>query len=168
VKKTLDRRTVSTDFALQWHRLGSFSDVRFCSRGTGFVATYAGQPARGLVLVRSSDFWHYRLHLTRFPLDLIVCYRHDTVLPVTVVEIETGKHYKPHDYPHQFTSYEDAYKARSQAGRLTIVGGLLCGVQRAYDLVATLPESTRRKYEHSAHAFQKRRRGRQLTSVQTC
>ncbi len=168
VNKTLDRKTVFSDFALQWHRLGSFSDVRFYPRGTGFLATYAGQQTvRGMVLVRSSEFWHYRLHLARFPLDLIVCYRHDTVLPVTVVEIETGKHYTPHEYPHQFTSYEDAYKARSQTGRLTIVGGLLCGVQRAYDLVATLPESTRRKYENSAHAFQKRRRGRQLTSAQT-
>ena len=167
MKKTLDRRTVLSDFALQWHRLGSFSAVQFAPHGTGFLATYAGQMARGMALVRSSDFWHYRLHLARFSLDLIVCYRHDTVLPVTVVEIETGKHYQPHEYPHQFTSFEDAYQARSQTGRLTIVGGLLCGVQRAYDLVAVLPESTRRKYENSAHAFQKRRRGRQLTYAQT-
>ncbi len=167
VKKTLDRQTVYTDFVLQWQRLGSFSAVQFAPRGTGFVATYAGQTARGLVLARSSDFWQYRLHLARSPLDLVVCYRHDTVLPITVVEIETGKHYTPHEYPNQFTSYEDAYQARTQAGRLTIVGGLLCGVQRAYDLVAALPESTRRKYENSAHDFQKRRRGRQLTSALT-
>ena len=167
VKKSLDRMTVLTVFALQWHRLGSFSSVQLSPRGSSFVATYAGQLARGMALVRSSDFWQYRLHLARVPLDLVVCYRHDTVLPVTVVEIETGKHYTPHEYPHQFTSYEDAYKARSRAGRLTIVGGLICGVQRAYDLVAALPESTRRKYENSAHDFQKRRRGRQLAPAQT-
>ena len=167
MKKSLDRKTVSIDFALQWQRLGSFSAVQLAPRGTGFVATYAGQTARGLVLARSSDFWQYRLHLARSPIEMVVCYRHDTILPVTVVEIETGNHYQPHEYPHQFTSYEDAYQARTRAGRLTIVGGLLCGVQRAYDLVADLPESTRRKYENSAHDFQKRRRGRQLASTQT-
>ncbi len=165
VKKTLDRKTVYTDFALQWPRLGRFSSVQLAPRGTGFVATYASQTTRGLCLARSSDFWHYRLHLARSPLDLVVCYRHDTILPITVVEIETGKHYTPHEYPNQFTSYEEAYQARTQAGRLTIVGGLLCGVQRAYDLVAALPESTRRKYENSAHDFQKRRPGRQLAST---
>jgi hypothetical protein len=167
VKKSLDRATVLSDFALQWSRLGQFSHVQLAPRGSGFSANYAGQAARGIVLVRSSDFWEYRLHLARTPLDLVVCYRHDTLLPVTVVELETGKHYRPHDYPHQFTSFEQAYQSRSRVGRLIIVGGLLCGVQRAYDLLDALrqagKESTRRTYENSAHAYQKRRRGRQLS-----
>ncbi|HEV2582821.1 MAG TPA: hypothetical protein VGT44_18325, partial [Ktedonobacteraceae bacterium] len=100
--------------------------------------------------------------LARSAVEVLVCYRHDSVLPIPVVELESGNTDRPHEFPHVFTSYEEAYHSRSKTGRLTIVGGLLCGVQRAYDLLETLPESTRRKYETSAHQYQKRRRGRQL------
>ena len=171
MQKSLDRATVATDFALHWRRIVGLASVTFASRGSSFSCTYQGSQARGIVLVRSSDFWGYRLHLARSPgqspLDLVVCYRHDTVLPTAVIELEMGNQYQPHEFPRQFSSYEQAYKSRSRAGRLTIVGGLLCGVQAAYDLLAALrqahKESTARTYETSAHAYQKRRRGRQVS-----
>lgn len=172
MQKSLDRAIVARDFALQWRRIVGLASVTFASRGSAFTCAYKGSAAHGIVLVRSSDFWEYRLHLPgkqSAPPTLVVCYRHDTVVPVPVIELETGHQYKAHEFPRQFTSFEEAHQARTRAGRLTIVGGLLCGMQAAYDLLAALradeKESTARKYESGAHRYQKRRPGRQVATV---
>lgn len=172
MQKSLDRATVARDFALQWRRIVGLAQVMFASRGYAFSCAYKGSAACGIVLVRSSDFWEYRLHLPgkhNAPPTLVISYRHDTVLPVPVIELETGQQYKAHEFPRQFTSFEDAYASKSRAGRLTVVGGLLCGMQAAYDLLAALradeKESTARKYESNAHLYQKRRPGRQVATV---
>ena len=172
MQKSLDRATVANDFALQWKRIVGLAAVTFAARGSAFSATYTGSAARGIVLVRSSDFWEYRLHLpgkAGAPPTLVVCYRHDTVLPCPVIELETGHQYKAHEFPRQFTSFEDACTSKTRAGRLVIVGGLLCGMQAAYDLLAALrqaeKESTARKYETGAHQYQKRRPGRQVATI---
>lgn len=171
MQKSLNRRTVAADFALQWRRIVGLASVTFASRGSAFSCAYKGNAARGIVLVRSSDFWEYRLHLAgeRAAPDLIVCFRHDTVLPAPVIELESGRQYRMHEFPRQFASFEDAYTSKSRAGRLVIVGALLCGMQAAYDLLAALrqagKESTARKYETNAHDYQRRRPGRQVTTI---
>lgn len=170
MQKSLDRATIARDFALQWRRIVGLSSVSFASRGSAFTCAYKGSAARGIVLVRSSDFWEYRLHLAHSGApQLVVCYRHDTCLPCPVIELETGHQYKAHEFPRQFNSFEEAYASRTRAGRLVIVGGLLCGMQAAYDLLAQLrqdeKESTARKYETGAHEYQKRRPGRQVATI---
>jgi|SRR5579859_1578574 len=170
MQKSLNRSTVAADFALQWKRIVGLTGVMFASRGSAFTCGYRGSAARGIVLVRSSDFWEYRLHLARAGApDLIVCFRHDTCLPCPVIELESGHQYRTHEFPRQFGSFEDAYTSKSRAGRLTIVGGLLCGMQAAYDLLAQLrageKESTARKYEAGMHDYQRRRPGRQVATV---
>jgi len=170
MQKSLTRSTVAADFALQWPRIVGLTSVMFASRGSAFTCGYRGSAARGIVLVRSSDFWEYRLHLARAGAPgIVVCYRHDTCLPVPVIELESGHQYRTHEYPRQFSSFEDAYTSRTRAGRLTIVGGLLCGMQAAYDLLAQLrqggKESSARKYENGAHEYQKRRPGRQVATI---
>ena len=170
MQKSLTRSTVAADFALQWKRIVGLAQVTFASRGSAFSCAYKGSAARGIVLVRSSDFWEYRLHLAQAGApSLVVCYRHDTCLPVPIIELESGHQYKMHEFPRQFNSFEDAYQSRTRAGRLVIVGGLLCGMQAAYDLLAQLrqddKESTARKYETNAHHYQKRRPGRQVATI---
>src|SRR5579859_7555240 len=63
MQKSLDRAIVARDFALQWRRIVGLASVTFASRGSAFSCAYKGSAAHGIVLVRSSDFWEYRLHL---------------------------------------------------------------------------------------------------------
>jgi len=117
---------------------------------------------RGVALVRSSDYWEYRLHLQRGAIDLVVCYRHDSVVPVHVLALEDGRAYEPEDLPGKYTTLDAVKAEHSRYAAKVLVGALLCGKKAAHDLLLAMPESTRRKYEAKMHHYQRRQRGRPL------
>ena len=124
-----------------------------------FVLTISGRHCRALILVRSSEYWTRRVHLAlqqrRVTLDLLVVWEHDSCVPAQVLALKTGVLHDVYAVAVPITS-RNRYTAR------LILGQLLCGVQSAYDLLATLPRSTQYRYLSHVAALSKRRRGRPL------
>src|SRR5579863_3682362 len=59
-----------------------------------FSLVLRGRAYRSLFLVRSSDYWEKRVHKTvektgQAP-DLLICWEHDSCLPVDVLALRTG------------------------------------------------------------------------------
>jgi hypothetical protein len=170
MQKTLSRDTVYLHFLVQAAHYRAIKDIQPTGRGYAFSALLNGKPVVGVVLVRSSDFWEYRLHLEdkgnkrqhRPPVGLVVCYRHDSVLPVHVFALEDGRDYDREDLPAKYADFAKVRAEHSRHSAKVFLGGLLCGNKSAHDLLQDMDESTRRKYEARMHSYQRRPPGRPL------
>jgi hypothetical protein len=83
--------------------------------------------------------------------------RHDTVLAQNVLELRTGRHYKPYEEPLQ-----KPLARNSRYASLIVVGQLLAGDDSAWQRLKDYPESTRYRYLASVKQFSKRRQGKPL------
>ena len=160
MQKDLQRDTVFQHFLLQQVHFASIQQVKPLPRGFSFTCTFQGKQVHGVVLVQSSDYWQYRLHLARTPIGLVVCHRHDSLLPVNVLSLEDGREYAPEDLPKKYETLDAVKTEHSRHAAKVLIGALLCGVAAAHDMLLAMPESTRRKYEAKMHRYQRRMRGR--------
>lgn len=164
MQKTLDRATVYQHFLLQAVSYRAIKDIRPTGRGYAFSALLHGKRLNGVVLVKSSDFWERRIHLSAgyASLGLVACFKHDTVLPVAVFSLEDGHNYAPKELPNKYTDMTAVRAERSRHAALVFLGALLCGVGSAHKILKGMEESTRRKYEARMHSYQRRQAGRPL------
>ncbi|HVB20388.1 MAG TPA: hypothetical protein VNG51_00395 [Ktedonobacteraceae bacterium] len=164
MQKTLARDTVLNHFISQLPHFRHIKKVELGEHGNAFSALLNGkrQPVQGVVLVRSSDYWEYRLHMQRSSVGLVVCYRHDSVVPVHVLALEDGRDYECEDLPGKYASLDVVRAERSRHAAKVFLGALLCGKKAAHDLLLNMDESTRRKYEARMHRYQRRQPGRPL------
>ncbi len=162
MQKKLDRQTVFKHFIVQLVHFRHLKEVVLTGHGYAFSALLNSKTVQGVVLVQSSDFWEYRLHLEQSALELVVCYRHDSVVPVHVLALEDGRDYAPEDLPGKYTTLDVVKAEHSRHAAKVLVGALLCGKKAAHDLLLGMPTSTRRKYEAKMHAYQRRQAGRPL------
>lgn len=162
--RSLTRETVLHHFLLQQSHFSSVASVRFATRGLALALDYQGRHLRAVVLVKSSDYWEYRLHLASNRPGLIVCHRHDSLVPLPVLSLEDGREYQAEDLPKKYEQLAQARDEHSRHAAKVLLGALLCGVKEAHDLLLAMPESTRRKYELKMHTYQRRQRGRPLAS----
>lgn len=110
-----------------------------------------------LCLVKSSDYWQHRLHLTAPEVSLVVCMRHDTVLPLDCLELRTGHHYTAFQEPQQKPA-----RRNNRHAALIFLGQLLSGDDSAWQRLNEFPESTKYRYLSSVKRYSKRRQGRPL------
>ena len=116
-----------------------------------------GREHYAVCLVNSSDYWRHRLHLAASHVSLVVCMRHDTVLAVDVLELRTGRHYRPLEEPvHKPAARNNRYAA------LIVLGQLLAGDDSAWQRLHSYPESTRYRYLASVKRYSTRRQGKPL------
>lgn len=165
MQKTLARDLVLHHFFVQQPHFEHIKQVALTGRGLAFSALLNNKPVRGVALVQSSDFWKYRLHLStkRQPTPgLLVCYRHDSVVPVYVQALEDGRLYDPEDLPGKYTTIDEVAAQHSASAAKVLLGALLCGKKAAHDILLAMPGSTRRKYEAKMHHYQRRGRGRPI------
>lgn len=116
-----------------------------------------GREHYAVCLVKSSDYWNHRLHLTAPGVSLVVCMRHETVLAQDVLELSTGRHYRPGEEP----LHKPAVRNSRIAAQI-ILGQLLAGDDSAWQRLKTYPESTRYRYLSSVKHYNKRRPGKPL------
>ena len=162
--RRLTRETVLHHFLLQQSHFSSVASVRFSARGTALIVEYQGKQIPAIVLVRSSDYWEHRLHLTPNLCGLLIVHRHDSLVPLPVLSLEDGHEYAAEDLPKKYEKLSAARDEHSRHAAKVMLGALLCGVKEAHDLLLSMPESTRRKYELKMHTYQRRQRGRPLAS----
>jgi hypothetical protein len=116
-----------------------------------------GHDYYAVCLVKSSDYWYHRLHLTAPGVSLVVCMRHDTVLAIDTLELRSGRHYKPYEEPLQKPATRN-----NRYASLIVVGQLLAGDDRAWQRLKDYPDSTRYRYLASVKHYSKRRSGKPL------
>lgn len=116
-----------------------------------------GHSYYAVCLVKSSDYWYHRLQLSAPSVSLVVCMHHDTVLAVDVLELSTGRHYRPYEEPLQKPA-----KRNNRHAALIVLGQLLAGDDGAWQKLKAYPESTRYRYLASIKRYSKQRQGRPL------
>lgn len=107
---------------------------------------------------RSSDYWTERVHLLDIDghINLVVCLKHDSCLPLRVLALDTGTLYGARNTPAWYTPE----KRTTWTGSAVFLGQLLSGVAEAYQALDTLPRSTRYRYLARVKSTLKGKRGR--------
>lgn len=116
---------------------------------------------RALILARSSDYWHQRVHLRRTGRpELVICYEHDTCLPCAVLALDEGWLYKACELPHWYTPA----KRVTKRGCMVFLGQLLSGDDAGFQQFndPSFPRTTRYRYLAKMRRFSHNRRGRPL------
>ena len=111
-----------------------------------------------VVLVHSFDYYALRYHLTPTPPTLILCYVHDTVVPIPVLSTKVGNFAKAYELPEEIEDVEAQRKSRT--GARVFIGMYISCMRRAQDLMKELPESTRYRYLQKVKWLSRRKRGR--------
>jgi hypothetical protein len=153
MQRPLDREGVATMLWQQADNL-DITDIQASASPYSFFVTRQGKQQYVLILVRSSEFWTKRVHLSPVRPSLLIVWNHDSCLPVDVISLKTGV-LSP-AYSNQ------SIQKRSRCTSNILLGMLMCGMQSAYDMLEQLPESSKFRYLARVKALTKRPRGRPL------
>lgn len=131
-------------------------------KGRAYNITKEGKRYNAVVLPTSFAFYEKRYHLAKKMPDLVICFRHDTVLPVPCLSMEYSCLANPCDIPHRIKNL-DQQRHRSKLGSRVVLGAYLCGTQEAQTVLANSHPTTRKRYVEKAKALGKRKRGRPVS-----
>jgi hypothetical protein len=134
--------------------------------GRAYSLVMGGRHYNAVVLPRSFDFYELRYHIAKLVPDLIICFVHDTVLPVTCLSLKAGRIALPYDLPAHIRNVE-AQRHRSKTGSQCLLGMYLCGLKTAQDIIhhRDFPKTTRKRYVQRAKELSKHRRGRPVNNI---
>lgn len=117
-----------------------------------------GEHYHAVVLVSSFEYYEYRYHLAKERPNLVVCYTHDTVLPMKCLSLRFSNLAEPYELPEQITDLEQ--QRWSRTGARVVLGAHMCGLQSARALMHDLPATTRKRYQARARQLSQRRTGK--------
>jgi hypothetical protein len=133
------------------------SNVRLL-RGRLYAVTMNEESYTAVVLPHSFAYYEKRYHISRTRPTLIVCYVHDTVVPIPVLSMRAGNFAKAYELP---TEIEDIETQRwSKTGTQVLLGMYISGVRLAQTIVKELPVSTLNRYLQKIKALGRRKKGR--------
>lgn len=141
----------------------SISDIQPIS-GRAYSLVMNGRRYNAVVVSNSFDFYQLRYHIARQVPDLVICFTHDTVIPVTCLSLKAGRIALPYELPAHITNVA-AQRHRSKIGSQCLLGMYLCGVRSAQTIVSKLPPRSRRRYIERARALGRRKLGRPVNSI---
>ena len=110
------------------------------------------------VLSSSRDYYDYRLHIHSPNVTMLIVGEHTTRVTVPVLALDEGYFYAPTEAPRWYTP--DAPRTLKDA--MVVVGGLLSGVDEAYQQLHEMKRSTRYRYLARMREYLSRKQGRQL------
>ncbi len=123
---------------------------------------FAGQTEERLAWLceRSSEYHQHRVSVldVNHIVALVICRKHDSVLPVPVIDLAAHQRCDAFQLPHW---YEPEMRA-TRRGSSVFLGQLICGIKSAYEQLATFPPSTQRRYRAKVKAQARGRRGRPI------
>ena len=111
-----------------------------------------------VVLVHSFEYYEKRYHVAKQKPTLIVCYVHDTVVPVPVLSMRAGNYAKAYELPEEIENVET--QRGSKLGSQVLLGMYISGVRLAQTIMKELPVSTRNRYLQKVEDLGRRKRGR--------
>ncbi len=127
-------------------------------RGHLYTVAMGEETYTMVVLLSSFQFYEKRYHIAQRVPSLVVCFDHDTVVPVTVLSLRAGNLAKPYELPEGVTDV--AAQRFSKRGSRCLLGMYLSGVRTAQVIVNGLPPTTRKRYLEKVKALGKRKKGK--------
>ncbi|GER87592.1 hypothetical protein KDW_17540 [Dictyobacter vulcani] len=132
-------------------------------KGRVYSLVMDGEHYKGAVLLNSFQFYEKRYHVAKDVPSLVICYEHNTVLPVAVLSLRAGNFAKPYELPAEISDVE--VQRFTKTGSQVLLGMYICGVKSAQTLINThLPYTTRQRYLARAKALGKRKRGKPVSN----
>lgn len=116
-----------------------------------------------MTLASSFDFYEYRMNL-RGGIELVVCQRHNSTLPVWCLELETAMLYKPGTSPDGQRPAGPERKRRTQDEQRVFISQLIVGVDVAYEELQAMAPRTRQRYLDLRQKYLKPKVGRPWVS----
>ena len=124
------------------------------------------QQFTSVLLVRSSQWYHYRLNVfgQASGVEMIVCGKHDSCVPVHVWSVEEARSYEPLETATPLSSLADPAVRSCKYGSLLLIAALLSGKQEARDILGAkdFPRSTRYRYQARARQYATLKPGQKL------
>jgi hypothetical protein len=119
-----------------------------------------------VVLVSSFDFYEKRYHIAENVPTLVICYEHNTVLPVPVLSLRAGNFAKSYELPDEIKIGEIETQRYSKTGSKVLLGMYISGMRWAQTYInEDLPATTRKRYLARAKALAKRPRGKPVGKI---
>lgn len=126
--------------------------------GDMYSLVMEGKPYKAVVLLKSFDYYVKRYHLAKEAPTLVICFQHNTALPIHALAMRDGEFAKPFELPTAITDIES--QRTTKLGHKVLMGMYLSGMRLAQDIVKHLPTTTRKRYIAEAEKFGKRLRGK--------
>lgn len=120
-----------------------------------------GSELTALVLAHTFDFYEYRLNRGKQRIDLLIVQRHNAVVPIKVIALETAAEYEPGNVP---SLAREGAKRPNHEETLLLVSKLILGLDSAKEELAHMHKRTRQRYLQRRDAYLKPRRGRPQAS----
>ena len=133
------------------------SDIRHL-HGDMYALAMHGKTYTAVVLLASFDYYAKRYHLAKDAPDLVICFQHNTALPISALAMRDGEIAAPYELPSAITDI--TVQRVSKLGHKVLLGMYLSGMRLAQDIVKYLPDTTRKRYLVEAEAYGKRKRGK--------
>ena len=135
-------------------------------RGRAYSLTMEGKHYNAVVLYKSFQYYEMRYHLAKEKPTFIVCYQHNTVVPIPVLSLKAGRLAEKYELPEEIEDIID--QRRTKTGTRVLLGMYISGMRFAQDLVKDLPDTTKARYLQKAKELSHRKRGRPVdTQKQT-
>jgi len=136
--------------------------------GRAYSLVMGGRRYNAVVLPNSFDYYELRYHIAKHLPDLVICFAHDSVLPITVLSLKSSRIANPCELPTGITNMEKQ-RHRSKIGSQCLLGAYLCGLKSAQDIIhhKDFSPRTRRRYLQRAKELGKRRPGRPVDTQQS-
>ena len=128
--------------------------------GNMYRVTVKKQDYTAVVLLSSFDYYSKRYHLGKIVPSFVICFEHNTVLPLPVLSLRAGNLAEPYELPLTVELADLAMKRRSKLAHKVLLGMALSGMKAAQVILRDLPETTRRRYTSELKSFGKRGRGK--------
>lgn len=130
------------------------------TRGRAYLVEMEGKIHNVVVLLSSFEYYERQYHIARKKPDLVICYRHDSVLPIPVLSIRAGNYAKAYELPEDIKDIEE--QRFSRTGCRCLLGMYISGLRRAQDIIHAkdFPATTRKRYLQRARELGKRKPGR--------
>lgn len=130
------------------------------TRGRAYSVEMGGKTHNAVVLLNSFQYYELQYHIAKVKPTLVICYRHDSVLPVEVLSMRAGNFAESYDLPEEIEDLEG--QRHSKTGARVLLGMYISGMRRAQDIIhdKDFPKSTRNRYLQRARELGRRSRGR--------
>jgi len=132
--------------------------------GKVYSLIMAGKTYTAIIVTNSFDFYQLRYHIAKQVPTMVICFTHDTVVPITCLSLKAGRIAMPYELPAQITNVI-AQRHRSKIGSQVLLGMYLCGMREAQKLVNSFKPTTRKRYLQRARELSKRRPGHPVDTI---
>lgn len=155
------RETVARQFEQEMIRLGFtiervLPNYRFVLQDRVEKKTH-----RAIVLPCSFDYYEYRLNVGKRRVDMLIVARHNAVVPVEVICLETVTKYAALDSPNLVRT--DGKRRSTEEANL-LLSKYILNFESAHEEIAKMTTRTRIRYDQRREMYLKARRGRPWAS----